>query len=320
MYSQLQIIEAKLDEAVTFSDVFGKDPTPDSIKSQFAKLVKLVHPDIVPDRMKTDADRIFGKLCVCRDDALKALGDGEYNRGRKKFELISRKGTYTLEEEPFALGENSIIYRGTVIGSTILAKVAREPRNNPFLEAEAKLLSKSNILPSFVFVPRIEDSFYIEQEGKRYRVNVMSLLNKFVTLKSIHNTYPEGIDPRDAAWIQRRVFGMSLAARSLGLTHTAITLDHVLVNPTSHDPLYLGWGHAIQRGKFEPEQTDTTMAAGVFVALVRDVPIELQPLMDRCLSANPKHIPSIRCAMDEFTLIIRKLWGREYRPFNMKGA
>ena len=135
----------------------------------------------------------------------------------------------------------------------VLVKIAADPTCNPLLEAEARVLKKlqnaawNPTAPIRQFLPVLLDSFLVSNEHyQQFRVNVMRYSPEHVSLSDIMQAFTGGLDPRDAAWIARRVVAQAQSAQLAGLVHGAITPDHVLVHPTSHEPLHIGWLHAVE--------------------------------------------------------------------------
>ena len=184
-------------------------------------------------------------------------------------------------------------------------------------------------------------------------MNLFEYKPGFVSLTEIKQAYPRGLPPEDAAWIWRRVLGQTLAASMLKSVHGAIVPDHILVHPLTHEPLHIGWAHAIERPLernaklttiidrfrdwYPPEvfarevpshQTDLYMAGKTMVYLLggdvaRDrfpshVPEPVVQIIQRCLETKVERRPQDGLTyMHEFSKVIEKLWGRKYRPLKL---
>lgn len=275
--------------------------------------------------------------------------------------LQSPKGSYKLGEHPYRTGDFSEIYRAIALDAgkiQALVKIAHHPTSNPLLENEARLLGRfaneSGLATMRRFVPDLIDTFLVVGEkNSRYRTTVFAEQGGFVSLAQIIAAYPHGLDPRDAAWIWRRVLGHTLTASAAGVVHSAIVPDHVLVHPISHNPLYLGWAHAIPdprstgqrvtllidryRDWYPPEvfdketpthQTDLYMAGMTMVKLLggdtgrrilpTHIPDDMRRIVLRCIEKAPARRPADgKQVLDEFTRVVRNRWGRVYRPLTM---
>jgi hypothetical protein len=242
-----------------------------------------------------------------------------------------------------------------------LVKISSEPTFNSWLEREAILLTRfrdaksgSSVAAIGRYVPKLIDTFLIEGPGRtRYRVNVTGFTRDIVSVNQIIEAYPRGLEPAQAAWVARRVIAQALAAQVAGVVHGAITPDHVLVGPVTHEPVHIGWVHAIEAPKknggrithvidrwrdfYPPEvfdkkapdlRTDLYMAGKTVIKLLGGdvkrntlptvVPDEMKRITLRLVEESPSRRPSDGAAyLDEFTRVVRGIWGRKYRPLDM---
>ena len=212
----------------------------------------------------------------------------------------------------------------------------------------------SKLLDIKPFVPELLDMFFIPgPKGTRYAVSVLRFVPNLVSLSDIMRAFPKGLDPRDASWIFRRVITQTMAAKMAGVVHCGITPDHVLVDPVKHDPFHIGWAHAIEdpkksgrritqvidrwRALYPPEvfkkvepdhRTDLYMAGKTMIALLGGditnnkipsaVPHTVSKIILRAVEENPdRRYQTGQELLDDFTRVIRKEWGREYRPLVM---
>ena len=374
MSNALEVVRDQFAKASRFADVFGSLTGVDIeakkrvLKKQYAVLAKMTHPDRVSAPEVALATAVFAELSTLYRRAQDALVAGVYDnsfipsRGgaaSTKVTVSAGTATYQLDVEAYREGDFSNIHLGEAAdGSKIFAKIAADPTLNPYLVGEANLLaqaSKSAALKGILpFLPKLLDSVILTEVGnEQFRVNLYEYKPGFVSLTEIKNAFPGGLPPEDAAWIFRRVLGQTLAANMLGVVHGAIVPDHVLVNPLTHEPLHIGWAHAIERPaernaklttvidrwrdwyplevlarEVPSHQTDLYMAGKTMVYLLggdvaRDrfpshVPEPLVQLVRRCLETKVEKRPRDAFAlMQEFTKVIDKLWGRKYRPLRL---
>lgn len=64
------------------------------------------------------------------------------------------------------------------------------------------------------------------------------------SLEAVRRNYPNGIDPRHATWIWRRVLEVLGFIHEAGWAHGALAPEHLLVHPGDHGILIIGWGDA----------------------------------------------------------------------------
>ncbi len=371
----LEVVRDQFAKATTMADVFGPLSSGDLaekkrlLKRQYAILAKMTHPDRVAATDVVLATEVFAQLSTLYRRALEALEAGVYDNSfitarsgvspNTKVSLSAGAATYHIDVEPYREGDFSNIHLGqSADGAAIFAKIAADPTMNPYLVSEASVLTHARGLTAMKgvlpFLPKLLDSVILtEARNEQYRVNLYAYKPGFVSLTHIKDAYPGGLPPEDAAWIWRRVLGQTLAASMMGFVHGAIVPDHVLVNPVTHEPLHIGWAHAIERPAernaklttvidrwrdwYPPEvfarevpshQTDLYMAGKTMVYLLggdvaRDrfpshVPKEVVHIVQRCLETKVERRPrDAFVLMREFTNVIQKLWGRTYRPLRL---
>jgi hypothetical protein len=372
----LQAVAAQIKGATSFMAVFGALPAGDqkikkqALKKSFHFLARTVHPDNVPghEALATDTFKMLNDL---HRKAEEALESGSYESSfaalaAATFDgvlLQSASDTYQLSATSYREGDFSVLYRGSALSKKVpvLVKISSEPIFNSWLEREAILLTRfrdaksgSSVAAIGRFVPKLIDTFLIEGPGRtRYRVNVTNFMKDVVSVAQIIEAYPRGLEPVQVAWVARRVIAQALAAQVAGVVHGAITPDHVLVGPVTHEPVHIGWVHAIEAPKknsgrithvidrwrdfYPPEvfdkkapdlRTDLYMAGKTVIKLLGGdvkrntlptvVPDEMKKITLRLVEESPSCRPSDGAAyLDEFTRVVRGIWGRKYRPLDM---
>ncbi|MBI3957010.1 MAG: hypothetical protein HY340_03395 [Candidatus Kerfeldbacteria bacterium] len=380
----LEAVAKQLATATSFVSVFGRLPSGShevqtaAIKRHHRFLVRQIHPDLLPTDLSQRAGAVFVHLENLYEAAEAAIKKGVYERASfapcyyernghpaaiSPVVLQSPAATYHLATDPTWIGDFSYLYQATVVGSDqrVIVKIAADPTVNSRLEWEGRVLSRfhnpkaaGKLARLQPFVPKLIDTFLVSGErGQRFRANVLPYRAGMVSITEILAAYPGGLDPRDAAWIARRVISQTLAATMVGVVHGAIVPDHVLVEPILHEPLHIGWLHAVdnphQSGKritmvidrwrefYPPEvlrkqppdhRTDLYMAAKTLIQLFGGdtarnmfpgaVPDPIARVIRQCVESDPARRPNDgRAVLDEFTRAIREAWGRAYRPLVM---
>lgn len=380
-HSPIDVVAQTLDTAKDFIAIFGSLPEGEealqkaALRKQFHYLAKIVHPDNSANRDKAVSARLFNRLNVLRQSAEKAITAGRYKKPFSEgsatrmavpnpdtFEVTSPTATYHIEATIWRQGDFSFLYRGQEAGGReIIAKIASEPAQNQWLEHEASRLirfrdaaSGSNLGRIACFVPKLLDTFLMAGEkNTRYRVNIMLQVPDLVSVADIIQAYPHGLEPAQAAWVSRRIIAQTLAASVLGVVHGAMVPDHIMVDPWKHEPLHIGWVHALEepwkkgnrithvidrfRDFYPPEvfekktpdhRTDLYMAGKTMLQLLggdvrnntfpRSLPGRIGDILLRMVAEDPRRRPSDgREVLEDFTQAVRQEWGREYRPLIM---
>lgn len=286
--------------AATAADL-GADP------NAYRKWAKLVHPDAVTETDKPAATEAFAKLAELYANQSAVLHSGDIAD-------LSDWGD----------------------GAALL-KVPRSPGDNDLMAAEADALRRlrRDGDPKYrPYAPRLVESF-IHEDAHRVRrtVNVIERLPGFVPVAAIDRE----IDPRDAAWIWRRLLtGLGWAHRA-GVVHGAILPEHVLIHPGEHGVALVDWCYSgtrpvavvkrwadayppeVRRGEAGPA-TDIYMATGLIKRLVGGrMPAALRRFADGCRFDAPRMRPQDAwLLLGELDELLHKLYGpRKFRPFEI---
>jgi hypothetical protein len=157
----------------------------------------------------------------------------------------TRRGTYTLAPAPVR-GDLANLYAA----GDAMVKIPRDPAVNDLLEREAIALRQlpqdgdGRFLP---YVPRLLESFRHRDEstGTERRANVLGRLDGFHTLAEVREAYPGGVDPRDVAWMWRRLLVALGFAHRAGVLHGAVLPEHVLIQPGAHGLVLVDWCYSV---------------------------------------------------------------------------
>lgn len=188
------------------------------------------------------------------------------------------------------------------------------------------------------YVPK----FIAGQNAKGSRGFIMEHLDGFYSLAEVQRAYPNGIDPRDAAWMWRRALAAVHATNEVGFTHCALNAEHVMIHPEQHGLCVVDWSYS--KGVhddigFRPppspfiapemsdisygpigETTDVYAVAKLMVWLIKPdlLPTQLRAYVTACTQPRPGDRPSAAEALTHFDELIERLWGkRQFRPFAM---
>ncbi|MFG2086366.1 MULTISPECIES: molecular chaperone DnaJ [unclassified Spirillospora] len=260
---------ARLDRARVPADLFGGDAA--EAARRYRRLARLVHPDATGGRTRDAFIR------------LNALWRG-YNRDDATL-ITTRRHAYRLAGAQIG-GDLAELYgaRPDGGGRAVLLKMPRDPRDGDLLEREAVALRRlprdgdGRFLP---YVPRLVESFRHRDAstGAERRVNVVAALDGFHTLTAVGKAFPGGVDPRDAAWMWRRLLvGLGFAHRA-GVLHGAVLPDHVMIHPERHGLVLVDWCYSV------PGRDAATGPAGRVPAMV-----------DRHADLYPPEVPGRRPA------------------------
>jgi hypothetical protein len=268
----------------------------------YRKLSKIVHPDAAPAALGATATQAFAKLSA----------------------LWANRATTAV-----AAGDIADLH--AVDGG--LLKVPRSHADNDLMAAEAaalRTLWTDGDPRHRAYAPRLIESV-TRTDGRV--VNKLERLHGFLTLAEVLRRRPGGIDPRDAAWIWRRLLVALGWAHRAGLVHGAVLPAHVLIHPTEHGVVLVDWCYAVRTGNripalvaehradYPPEIPHVTAATDIYMAtvlmgrLIKDKPKPVQRFLDGCLYDAPRMRPH-----DAWALLAElddMLGRRTFRPFTI---
>jgi hypothetical protein len=256
-------------------------------------------------------------------------------------------------------------YNCLIDGQKGIFTVAGAPQDNDLLQAEARALrflrqpdrpEAAGYLP---MLPELVESFvYCETGGIERRANVLTAVPGYVSLSAILEAYPSGLDPRDMAWMWRRLLDLLGYVHSRGIVHGAVLPSNVLIGTGDvHDVRLIDWQCAVGEGigandyiscmdssfrEWYPAEvaarqppspaTDILMSARCMIALIGGDPLtgnipspihrRIVVFLRSCLMVGIRERPQDAWKLRaEFTELIDLLWGqRQYRPLVMPSS
>lgn len=322
-------------------DLFGPHDNPGrGGKAKYQRLARIVHPDA------GGTDELFALLGKLWDRWERRAN------GQVAFSVETRKGRYEATERLYT-GSIANIYASTNGSSNqVHLKLPRNPRNSDLMEREArtlKALAEDEERRFHHFYPHLVDTLKLRDRdsGKERRLNVLSAEpGDWYTLAEVHEAYPI-LDPRDAAWMWRRLLYILGYAGSRKLVHGAVLPENVIIEPAQHGLMLVGWTYSTTEGETLPAivashrhdypdevrskkpvdaSTDIYMATHLMAWLMCDepdrVPRPIRAFIKGCSLESQGMRPHDAWKLkDELDELIEKLWGeRTFRSFAMPTA
>jgi len=98
---------------------------------------------------------------------------------------------------------------------------------------------------SAYFSRRLPESIGLGQDGHGGKVLVLRHAPGYWgSLAEVHKRYGHGLDSRHVVWMWRRVLEVLAHVHSIGWSHGELSLEHMLVHPSDHGILLIGWSGA----------------------------------------------------------------------------
>lgn len=371
---ELALIAQKLSGAINPEDIFGSlEGVDDRVKegrSIYRQLSKATYPDLfLALGQKAVAEAAFKKLNELWEAAQLKLQNGTYgiidiSKSPDAITITSGRRQYTVSTQAHQRGfSNTYLcdFSENGVDTQAIFKVARDPADNDLVENEArilKILETGNDFDKFHhYFPSLIESFsYLDtNDPVERRVNILTLSDpRLFTFKQIREAFTGGIDPKDVAWIWRRLLVALGFTHQLEIIHGAILPDNVLIQDHKHgvilsewaaaayepkasrekisvvDTNYLNWyPRAVLSGHLPTPALDIYMGAENMVYLLggeptdqtfpRSTPAKLEQFFRGVLATSQKRAPADAWAMmEDFDLVIEDLWGpRKFHPFSI---
>ncbi|MFC3503650.1 serine/threonine protein kinase [Micromonospora krabiensis] len=302
--------------ARTDADLFGTDAP----ARRYRELVGALHPD----RLGAADPRVHA-----------AAGDA--------LVTVTTRWRGTTAPAPAHLGDVADLHDQ---GDGWLLKVPRQPGDNDLMAREARALrriAEKGDRRHLAYVPRLVDSYPVRDPatGAERLVNELATVPGLHSLEEVRRAYPTGVDPRDAAWMWRRLLVALGLAHRAGVVHGAVLPRHVLIEPDAHGLVLVDWCFSTEPGglvpalvpgqeDFYPPEvagkrpcgpgTDIALAARCMTWLTAArVPAELRAFAAGCqrpaLADRPDDAWRLLRELDE---VLGRLYGpRTFRPFTL---
>lgn len=309
-------------------------------KKSFRRLARLLHPDVALNN-GIDPQRAHSAF-----EAASSWFNGQ-TRTSSKVILTTRTNSYVLGEK-VADGTVSVVYQAKAGDSaSVVAKMARKPAHNDFLDAERDTLKAlaevgqqhdwlSSFYPPLVDALRHRDA---ETHAVR-RVNILGERpGRWFTLAQVAAAYPSGLDGRDWAWMHRRLLAAIGGAGLANRVHGAIVPENILIEPTQHWLKLVGWSFAVEPGQVLPgrvasrsdlyppealagepvtEATDIFMAHKVMSTMLARSERAQLAFAAGCTQTSPGLRPDVAGLVVEYDELVVRLYGpKKFRPFVM---
>lgn len=330
----------RVQAAHTAVDVLGADD--EHRKAHLREAVKVLHPDRYPEQaVKDQATAAMARL----NELLAA----EKRKASPEWSVTTRTTTYRLSglahtgtlANLYTCSVPGLEFRSDYKGFTVHLKLPRSPRDNDLMAAEATHLKKLAGHRRSGFVPELLESFRHRDpaSGKDRRANVLLVPEVgWLSLAEIATRFPYGLDPRDLAWMWRRLFIALSLPHEEGIVHGGVVAEHVLIHPELHGLVLCGWGGSVDVGAkvpvlasssagYAPEilaKEPVTPATDIYMLhtmmgslLPHTAPKQLRAFINGCTFDRPKARPSNSLSLlDEFDGLIERMWGpKTFREF-----
>ena len=91
------------------------------------------------------------------------------------------------------------------------------------------------------YIPNLLDAFLYQDRTIPLAAAVFERYDGWYSLEDVHRAYPRGVDPKDAAWMWRRLLVALGFAHANGIVHGAVLPHNVWIQPEGHGLMLAGW-------------------------------------------------------------------------------
>ena len=253
-------------EAVGPQDVFGVWESPTSQEQAtvrlrraartYRRLARVLHPDRAPVGREADARRAFATLATLWEQYQRLATHGHVPGTASGEALVTRRHLYRIGD---LVGRTAIAnvyavdYGDETSAGEGLLKLPRDPRDNDLMRREAAALAallREGDRQFRAFAPVLVDAFEHREPAsgtQRQGVVTAGTLAGFHTLAQVRAAYPDGVDPRDAAWMWRRLLVALDYAHGARVVHGAVLPENVLIHAELHGLVLVDWCYSASR-------------------------------------------------------------------------
>lgn len=230
--------------------------------------------------------------------------------------ITSPARPYTVVKH-LATGSMSDLYLADSPDGQVALKVAHGDGDQVAAEALnlARLHSEGD--PKLIpFLPAMHDAFIWEATW----VNVFEYLDGWYTLTEVMTRHPD-LDPKDMAWMFRRLLAVAGFAHRVGLAHGSITPDNVMIHPEMHGLKLIDWTAAFETDDDDATNVAQAVRVGIYLlggdpknyTLPPKTPNQLRTFFN---GARDHRDPWV--LLQHFDGLIERMWGkRRFHPFAM---
>ena len=364
MNQELVHIAQKLSTATKPEDVFGnlgnKSDVLLPLRRIYHGLAKITHPDMyLSQEEKALAQTAFNQLTQWLDRAEQKIKSGRYGQNEK---TLLRTGTREYElEDGFIEDETFNFYPCTFFESgythSAVLRVVRDPRENATSQNEARtlniLLSNRDSDKFAPYLPNLLDTFLYEDGSTSRQAAVFERYEGWYSLEQVHKEYIHGVDPKDMAWIWRRLLVILGFSHASSVIHGSVLPSNIWIQPEQHGLMLKNWFYSVRDpettgefiSKIDPAYaswypgevlryevptfgTDISMSAKCMIYLLggdvegQRIPSTIPYSM--CQFLKGSILPGKRAPQDAWTVkqdfddLLERLWGaRKFHPFKM---
>lgn len=364
MNTDLQQWMDKLQAATLPEDVFGPaDGTlrqkAAAIQTEYRRIAGQIHPDRFRDPAEQQlASEAFVRLQTIYQTACERIADGSFHAMDPSDDTIliqSPKHTYHLTGKYRSQNPITIYPAQCLIADRVEEVDVEIGPSDPIRNAADAFKRIQEQADFEQFSPYFSlplETFQVQMGTSTYAASVFKTRSGWYSLADVAVQYPTGIDPRDMAWIFRRLLTALGFIHRARIVHGAIFPENILIEPEQHglelihfhssvDMMTSGWSPTVYippgRTPWMPTSGAVEVLSGFDLYLaglsmrfilggeptertnLPGVPAALSSFLRGCALPNIAACPQDAWqVLQEFDQLIGQMWGeRQFHPFKM---
>jgi len=213
-----------------------------------------------------------------------ALSGGGVQCGGERYRLMDLVGSGEISQVYVAQRIGTLPFLATIKLSSAPAAAARYAREAQVLRELQALQSDGAGAYFSQRLPEVVAEGAVEGSNNAQRALVLRHPSGcWGSLAALNERFAQGLDPRHAVWIWRRILEVLGFVHTQGWSHGDVRPEHALVHPQDHGVLLIGWASAQNGASAQDQATDLLRSARVVLVLLSGA---------SAAGAIPSHVPT----------------------------
>ncbi|MES2597234.1 MAG: protein kinase family protein [Verrucomicrobiota bacterium] len=184
------------------------------------------------------------------------------------YALLQRLGSGEVSEVHLARRLGPMPFLATLKLSTTPLAAARYAREAEVLRELQSASDDGTAAYAAQRLPEVIAQGPVEDGSGRLAIVLRHPTGFWGSLAAVGSRFPQGIDPRHAVWIWRRMLDLLYFIHAQGWAHGGISPEHVLVHPQDHGVWIVGWADAQKAASTKLKAADLMRSARVVQVLL----------------------------------------------------
>ncbi|MEO5714021.1 MAG: lipopolysaccharide kinase InaA family protein [Luteolibacter sp.] len=206
--------------------------------------------------------------------ALERSRQGDFATGQsiecagQGYQLMQSLGNGEISQVYLARRMGALPFLATIKLSSAPSAAARFAREAQVLRELHASLDGAAGAGFAQFLPEVVAQGVVEGDGGRHALVLRHPNGYWGSLAALGQRFTQGIDPRHAVWIWRRMLAVLGFVHSHGWSHGDVRPEHALVHPRDHGVRLISWASARKDAGAKAQAADLMRSARVILVLL----------------------------------------------------